>query len=332
LTRPSIIPNSPTLAYTLGEPGGIGADIIIQLVQQEALPEVVCIGDKELLTARAQQLDLPLTLLNYPETATQRASLSVLHLPLQNIDTCGQVKVANATSVLEILNMAIDGCVSGRFDAMVTGPLHKGVINDAGISFSGHTEYLAERTGAQLPVMMLASPLMRVALMTTHLPLKKVSEAITNKLIHKVCSIVHHDLQTKFGFAQPKIAVCGLNPHAGEGGHLGSEETEIIIPALDELRTKGLDLIGPLPADTLFTAKHLEQFDIAIAMYHDQGLPVIKSHGFGDIANITLGLPIIRTSVDHGTALDLAGSGKADTGSLVTAINVAKQMTKSSLV
>ena len=225
-----------------------------------------------------------------------------------------------------MLDTAIDGCISGEFSAMVTGPLHKGIINEAGFAFSGHTEYLSERTNAPLPVMMLATNHLKVALITTHLPLKDVSNAITQELIIQICQIIHHDLQIKYGIESPRLLVCGLNPHAGEGGHLGMEEIETITPALNILRAQGIDVIGPLPADTLFTPKYLESADIAIAMYHDQGLPVLKSQGFGEAANITLGLPIIRTSVDHGTAFDLAGSGSADTGSLLTALNVAQEM------
>ena len=225
-----------------------------------------------------------------------------------------------------MLDRAIDGCVAGDFSSMVTGPLHKGVINEAGVTFSGHTEYLAERTNAPLPVMMLATKTLRVALVTTHLPLKDVAAAVTQPLIKQICQIIDHDLRTKYGIAKPRLLICGLNPHAGEGGHLGMEEIETIIPALNSLRDQGIDVIGPLPADTLFTPKYLETADIAVAMYHDQGLPVLKSQGFGEAANITLGLPIIRTSVDHGTAFDLAGTGQPDTGSLLTAIHVARDM------
>jgi 4-hydroxythreonine-4-phosphate dehydrogenase len=231
------------------------------------------------------------------------------------------------SGVMNMLNTAIDGCLSGEFSAMVTGPLHKGIINDGGIAFSGHTEYLAERTGGAKPVMLLATSSLRVALVTTHLPLKDVSAAITQELVIEICQIVDRDMRSKYGIKQPKLLVCGLNPHAGEGGHLGMEEIDVIIPALEKLKKQGIDVVGPLPADTLFTPKFLNTADVAIAMYHDQGLPVLKSQGFGDAANITLGLPIVRTSVDHGTAFDLAATGQADTGSLLTAIKVARQMT-----
>jgi len=321
LTNNTLNSNAP-IAYTLGEPAGIGADIILQLAQEHDLSNVIVIGDQQLLMSRADQLGLSIP-----------KSLAVKQTPINNPETSGKPSTDNVDGVLAMLNCAIDGCLSGEFSAMVTGPLHKGIINDAGIRFSGHTEYLAERTNAPLPVMMLATNSLRVALITTHLPLKDVSSAITESLIMQICKIVDHDLRTKYSIQQPKLLICGLNPHAGEDGHLGMEEIETITPALNKLRAQGIDVVGPLPADTLFTPKYLNCADIAIAMYHDQGLPVLKSQGFGEAANITLGLPIIRTSVDHGTAFDLAGSGKADTGSLLTALNVAKEMAvKSAMV
>ena len=327
---PAIAP----IAYTLGEPAGIGADIIIQLAQKQVLQDIVCIGDGGLLTARAALLKLPLTLVDYPATATAVSTLSVFQHSVANPDVVGKPDLANVAGVLTSLNCAIDNCLSGKFSAMVTGPLHKAVINDVGRDFSGHTEYLAERIHslsdtdgeAPHPVMLLATSSLRVALITTHIPLKDVSAAITRQRIDRVCKIIDHDLRIKYGIAKPRILVCGLNPHAGEGGHLGMEEIETIIPALEALRRQGLDVIGPLPADTLFTPRYLQHADVAVAMYHDQGLPVLKALGFGKAANITLGLPIIRTSVDHGTAFDLAGSGQADIGSLETAIAVARQM------
>lgn len=320
------------IAYTVGEPAGIGVDIILQLAQTQALDDIVIVGDQRLLEQRAEMLGL-----------SWSNKVRIHDTPMAHLDVLGIPNTDNVDAVLTTLNAAIDGCVSGEFAAMVTGPLHKGVINDAGVRFSGHTEYLAERTGAKLPVMMLATSALdsnlsgtalsnnalRVALITTHLPLKDVSAAITEDLIINVCQIIDHDLRMKFGIQNPRLLVCGLNPHAGEGGHLGMEEIDIIIPALEALKSQGIDVRGPLPADTLFTPKYLDTADVAIAMYHDQGLPVLKSHGFGAAANITLGLPIIRTSVDHGTALDLAGSGKASTGGLLTAINVARQMVRS---
>ena len=313
--------NAP-IAYTLGEPAGIGPDIIIQLAQHHDLSNIVVIGDEQLIRQRAKQLKLPIP-----------NSLKIQHISIKNPNVSGKPSTDNVEGVLSMLDCAIDGCLSGEFSAMLTGPLHKGIINDAGIRFSGHTEYLAERTKASLPVMMLATHSLRVALITTHLPLKDVSNAITEDLIIQICEIIDHDLRAKYGIQHPKLLVCGLNPHAGENGHLGTEEIETIIPALNKLKAQSIDVIGPLPADTLFTPKYLDSADIAIAMYHDQGLPVLKSHGFGKAANITLGLPIIRTSVDHGTAFDLAGSGKADTGSLLTALTVAQEMvTNTSLV
>ena len=303
------------IAYTVGEPAGIGPELILQLAQAHDVSDVVVIGDAELLRNRARQLSIA-----WPQ------QLQMLDTPVINRNVCGTPDTQNVNAVLGMLNRAIDGCLHNEFAAMVTGPLHKGIINDAGVAFSGHTEYLAERTGGHKPVMLLATESLRVALITTHLPLKDVSAAITEDLIIEICQIVDRDLRNKFGIDKPRLLVCGLNPHAGEGGHLGMEEIEIITPALEKLLTQGINVIGPLPADTLFTPKYLENADVAIAMYHDQGLPVLKSQGFGSAANITLGLPIIRTSVDHGTAFDLAGSGQADTGSLLTALTVARDM------
>ncbi len=303
------------IAYTVGEPAGIGPELILQLAQSHSIDDIAVIGDKRLLLSRANKLDLEIPV-----------DLEVIDTPISNLHCTGRADTANVCGVIKMLNTAIDGCLEGRFSAMVTGPLHKGIINDAGVAFSGHTEYLAERCGAVKPVMLLATPNLRVALATTHLPLKDVSAAITQELVIEICHIVDRDLKQKYGIQRPRLLVCGLNPHAGEGGHLGMEEIEVITPALDRLKSEGIDVVGPLPADTLFTPKYLENADVAIAMYHDQGLPVLKSQGFGSAANITLGLPIIRTSVDHGTALDLAGTGSADTGSLLTAIEVARDM------
>lgn len=307
--------NRKPIAYTLGEPAGIGPDILIQLAQQADLSDVVVLGDKRVVFERAELLNMTLP-----------HSMRFESIEVAVPSVIGQPNVKNVDGVMSMLNRAIDGCLSGEFSAMVTGPLHKGIINDAGIKFSGHTEYLAERSQARLPVMLLATATLRVALVTTHLPLREVADAITEDLIMDVCRIVDADFKSKYGIEEPKILVCGLNPHAGEGGHLGWEEIEIIEPALAVLRKEGLNIVGPLPADTLFTPKFLEGADVAIAMYHDQGLPVLKAQGFGEAANITLGLPIVRTSVDHGTAFDLAGSGTSDTGSLITAINVAREM------
>ena len=305
------------IAYTIGEPAGIGMDIFLKLAQLADLKDICVIGDRDALVNRAQKLGV-----SVPQ------GLAIKHVPFAAPDVMGQPELANAKTVLSILDTAIDGCLNGEFSAMVTGPLHKGIINDAGVKFSGHTEYLAERTNAPLPVMLLASDTLRVALVTTHLPLREVADAITAELLTQVCQIVESDFRVKYGLDKPQILVCGLNPHAGEGGHLGREEIDIIEPVLESLRAQGMNLIGPLPADTLFTPKYLDGADVVIAMYHDQGLPVLKAQTFGEAANITLGLPIIRTSVDHGTAFDLAGTGRVDTGSLMTAINVARDMAK----
>jgi len=251
--------------------------------------------------------------------------LTVLPVELAEPVQCGKTNPLNSRYVLKTITKATKGCMDGLFDAMVTGPVHKGVINDAGFAFSGHTEYIAEITGGH-PVMMLATPGLRVALVTTHLPLTEVSSAITHTRLRTVIRILEHDLRTRFNLDNPKILVCGLNPHAGENGHLGHEEIDIIEPVLEGLRQQGLNLQGPLPADTLFTPKYLASADAVLAMYHDQGLPVLKYIGFGKAVNITLGLPIIRTSVDHGTALDLAGTGKADIGSLLVALQTALTM------
>jgi 4-hydroxythreonine-4-phosphate dehydrogenase len=318
------------IALTPGEPAGIGPDLCILLAQQAQDHELVVIADPDLLQARARILGLPLALLpcdaGQPPAPAPSGHLKVLPVALRAPVEAGRLNPANAAYVLETLDAAIAGCRDGRFAALVTGPVHKGVINDAGIPFSGHTEYLADKTGSAQVVMMLAAPGLRVALATTHLPLRAVSDAISITGLQRVLRVLHQDLRARFGIAAPRILVCGLNPHAGEGGHLGHEEIEIIAPALEALRTEGLQLFGPLPADTLFTPRYLEHADAVLAMYHDQGLPVLKHLGFGAAVNITLGLPIIRTSVDHGTALELAGSGRAEVGSLQAAIATAVQM------
>jgi 4-hydroxythreonine-4-phosphate dehydrogenase len=320
----------PRLILTCGEPAGIGPDLCIDIAGRAWPCELVVAGDLEVLKARAQQLRKPLTFLPYKNAdahAEHRAgTLRVLHLPVVSTVRPGQLDRANARHVLQLLDRAIDGCQAGEFAAMVTAPVQKSVINDAGIKFSGHTEYLAERTGGAHPVMMLANGSLRVALATTHLPLKDVSAAITRELLQKVLRIVDHDLRKRFAIAAPRIIVCGLNPHAGESGHLGREEIEVIAPAIDALRQAGMQLVGPAPADTAFTAHMLEQADAVLAMFHDQGLPVIKYAGFENAVNVTLGLPIIRTSVDHGTALALAGTGTADSRSLACAIDLALQL------
>ncbi|MEC8428924.1 MAG: 4-hydroxythreonine-4-phosphate dehydrogenase PdxA [Pseudomonadota bacterium] len=320
----------PRLAYTPGEPSGIGPDLIIQLAQRGLSADIIAIGDPQLFQQRAAQLGLPIDLHPFdpkrPKQAWGPGELCYYPLALEQPVEVGQLNPKNATYVLESLNIAIDGCLDGTFDAYITGPAHKGVINEASIAFSGHTEYLAERTNTDKVVMMLATEGLRVALATTHLPLKDVPAAITQESLTQVIRILHHDLVTQFGIANPRILVCGLNPHAGEGGHMGREEIDVIEPVLEQLRGDNLCLEGPLPADTLFTPKVLDGADAVLAMYHDQGLPVLKYKGFGNAVNVTLGLPIIRTSVDHGTALDLAGSGQADSGSLQTALKYAQQM------
>lgn len=320
--------NRLRLALTTGEPAGIGPDLVLQLASQTHWAEdVIALADMEMLRARARLLNIPVRLRAYtPDQAQepcQQGELFVLHIPCAAPVIPGSLDSRNAAYVLELLKRATLGCQTGEFAAMVTAPLHKGIINEAGIPFTGHTEFLAELTDTPLPVMLLASGNLRVALATTHLPLNKVSQTITASLLRKVLKILDQDLRTKFGIKQPRILVCGLNPHAGEGGYLGMEEIDVLIPTIRQLQQQGLHLTGPLPADTLFTPRNLQQADAVLAMYHDQGLPVLKYAGFGKAVNITLGLPIIRTSVDHGTAIDLAGTGKAETGSLKAAIQLA---------
>lgn len=336
---------TPLLALTPGEPAGIGPDLTVMLAQQPRHCRIVAIADRDVLQQRAAQLQLPLQLHDFVPGETRAAidgdaegvvdqpgQLHVLHVPTHTPVQCGQLDARNATYVLATLDAAVDGCLAGDFAAMVTAPLHKGVINDAGIPFSGHTEYLAERTHGE-PVMMLAAETaggsLRVALATTHLPLAAVPRALTADVLRRALRILHQDLIKQFGIAEPRILVAGLNPHAGEGGHMGREEIDVIEPVLQELCSSGMQLIGPLPADTLFTPQHLDTADAVMAMFHDQGLPVLKYAGFGKAINITLGLPIIRTSVDHGTALDKAGTGNISSGSLDAAIALARQLASS---
>jgi 4-hydroxythreonine-4-phosphate dehydrogenase len=318
------------IALTTGEPAGIGPDLTVMLAQQSQAEELVAIGDPALLQERAALLGLPLQLRPHdpsrPPQASAPGEISLLPVPLPAVCRAGQPDPANARYVLDTLDLAVAGCLSGEFQAMVTAPVQKSVINDAGVPFSGHTEYLAQHTGAADVVMLLACESMRVALATTHLPLSQVPAAITPARLETVLGILHRDLQQRFAIPSPRIAVLGLNPHAGESGHLGREEIEVIAPTLERLRQQGLDLLGPLPADTAFAPRVLDSCDAVLAMYHDQGLPVLKYAGFGTAVNITLGLPIIRTSVDHGTALDLVGTGTADTGSLAHAVECAVTM------
>ena len=318
------------LVITPGEPAGVGPDLIISLAQMSwDLPWVVC-ADPQLLKTRAELLKLPLSLVEYdpaspPQTHTP-SQICVLPIALHTNAIPSTLDSRNGLYVVETLARACDGCLNGEFSALVTGPVHKGIINDAGVHFTGHTEFFADRSHCERVVMMLATDTLRVALATTHLPLRDVADAITGELLHEIITILNHDLQTKFGIAEPQIYVCGLNPHAGESGHMGREEIDIIEPALTQLRQRGIHLHGPYPADTLFQPKYLTHADAVLAMYHDQGLPVLKYEGFGRAVNITLGLPFIRTSVDHGTALELAGTKSADAGSFCTALNLAINM------
>lgn len=318
----------PRIALTAGEPAGIGLDLCVLLAATPIAAELVIIADRDALRQRAVQLGRPLQITEFQPDSSHSPqpgnhTLTVLHVPVATPVLAGRLDAANSRYVLQTLLRAVHGCEQGLFDAMVTAPVHKGVINDAGIAFSGHTEFLAEQTGTSQVVMMLVGGGLRVALATTHLPLRQVSDAITADRLETTLRILQHDLIQRFAIAAPRILVAGLNPHAGEGGYLGHEEIRTIIPVVEKLRHAGMRLTGPLPADTLFTPRHLAEADAVLAMYHDQGLPVLKYASFGSGVNVTLGLPIIRTSVDHGTALDLAGSGKIESGSLLAAIELA---------
>ena len=322
----------PRIIVTSGEPAGIGPDLCIAIAQRDWPCELVFVGDEALFSARARSLGSAIAITPFAAQRESQAhvagTLPIIHVPTAVEVVAGELNVANARYVLDMLDIAIDGCARGAFAAMVTAPVQKSVISDSGVPFSGHTEYLAERTGAPLPVMLLTAGTLRVALATTHLPLAEVSRAITPALLTDVLRILHRDLQARFGIAQPRILVCGLNPHAGESGHLGREDIDTIAPTLERLRAEGLQLTGPAPADTAFTPRMLAQADAVLAMFHDQGLPVLKYAGFGHAVNVTLGLPIVRTSVDHGTALELAGTGKADAGSLIAAVELALHLAK----
>ena len=320
---------APVLAVTCGEPAGIGPDLCLQLAQHAHGQALVVLADKTLLQQRAALLGLRVQLHDYDPQQTMPLApghLRVLHVPLLQPVQAGKLNPANSRHVLDLLNRALQGCQAREFGGMVTAPVHKGVINDAGTPFTGHTEFLAEQTHTAQVVMMLAGGGMRVALATTHLALREVPDAITPALLESVLRIIRHDFSERFGINSPRILVAGLNPHAGEGGYLGREEIDTIIPVLDKLRAQGMNVSAPLPADTLFTPQRLAQCDCVLAMYHDQGLPVLKHASFGQGVNVTLGLPIIRTSVDHGTALELAGTGNADAGSLLEAIRMAADM------
>ena len=323
--------SQPLIAVTSGEPAGIGPELCLKLADWSGAGHPVVLGDRDLLAARAAALGWPVALRDYtPGQSAAAGHLDVLHLPLAKPAQAGLLDPANGPYVLSLLDRALLGCQRGEFAAIATAPVHKGVINDAGIAFTGHTEYLAEKTGTPLVVMMLAGDTprgpLRVALATTHLPLKDVPAAITADLLERILRILDHDLRRKYGIAAPRILVTGLNPHAGEGGYLGREEIDIIEPLLEKLRREGMQLSGPHPADTLFTPPVLAGGDAVLAMYHDQGLTALKYATFGNGINVTLGLPIIRTSVDHGTALTLAGTGQANPGSLFAAVTEAARM------
>ena len=320
------------IALTSGEPAGIGPELCLALAALELPCELVCLADEALLAERARQLRLPVALRPWASTSAAPArahtpgTLAVAHHPLAAPSTPGKPDPANARYVLALLERAVDGTLAGEFDAIVTAPVHKGVINDAGIAFSGHTEYLAQRTHSARAVMLLAAGELRVALATTHLPLRAVSEAITIDSLCEVAAILAHGLEERFRVPEPRIAVCGLNPHAGESGYLGDEELRVIGPAVQRMRSGGIRASGPLPADTVFVPQVLRGFDAVLAMYHDQGLPVVKHAGFEKAVNVTLGLPLVRTSPDHGTALDLAGTARADVRSLCAAVELAARL------
>ncbi len=307
---------TPRIAITLGEPAGIGPDLVAGLLCQAWPAALTVIGDGDVLAQRARQLGLELP----------AADWELLHCPCDVPVVPGRLDARNAPAVLRMLELGCDGCLNGRFDALVTAPVQKSIINEAGIVFSGHTEFLAARCDVGNPVMLLVAGSLRVALVTTHLPLSAVAAAITTERLATTIRVLATGLGAGFGLTTPRILVCGLNPHAGESGHLGCEERDVIEPCLDQLRREGFDVIGPTPADTAFTPDRLADVDAVLAMYHDQGLPVLKHAGFGRAVNVTLGLPIVRTSVDHGTALDLAGSGAADAGSLQAALELAIAM------
>jgi len=316
------------IAITVGEPAGIGPDLCVALEPREGI-ELVLIGDPATLVERAESLNLSFQATKFIVDKPHPGAITVFPVRTAAEVVAGTLNPENAQCVLDSISIAVNGCEKNRFDAMVTAPVHKGVINDAGIPFTGHTEFIAEKLNAT-PLMVLAAGNLRVALVTTHLPLKDVAAAITHEAIVDSLNILHTDLISKYKIPAPHILACGLNPHAGESGHLGDEEIKVITPAIQAAIAQGINVTGPLPADTLFTERHLKDADAVLAMYHDQGLPVLKYAGFGKAVNITMGLPIIRTSVDHGTALDLAGTGKADGGSLRAAIDLSIELAKAS--
>ena len=325
--------NNFRVVITPGEPAGIGPDITVLIAQQNWPMEIVVCASPTLLYQRAEKLGIPLILRDYQYQSTTFRShkagmLTVLPIKMPHAVQPGILCTTNSQYVINTLTRACNGCINGEFAGLITGPVHKGIINNAGIKFIGHTEFFANHTGSHRVVMMLVKKKLRIALATTHLPLIDVPNAISSISLHEIITILHYNLKKQFNISQPNIFVCGLNPHAGENGYIGTEEINVIIPILNKLRKKGIKLIGPLPADTLFQHKYLKFADVILTMYHDQGLPVLKYKGFNDIVNITLGLPFIRTSVGHGTALELSGTGKAKPNSLIAAINLALHILK----
>ncbi len=324
------MPSTSRILITPGEPAGIGPDIVVQAAQQRWPVELIAVGDPELLAARANRLGLPLNLIQWNSEdsieASQPSSLKFIPVTLSTPSEPGYLNKKNASYVIECLKLATQYCLQNLAQALVTGPIQKSILNEAGIPFTGHTEFLAKFCGIDNVIMLFVAPGLRVALATTHLPLAKVSQTITKKLLIDKIRLLHKELKNRFSIRHPRILVCGLNPHAGENGHLGNEELEIISPALAELAKENINVSGPFPADTAFTHKNLQESDAVFAMYHDQALPVVKYAGFGQVVNVTLGLPIIRTSVDHGTALDIAGTQQADPSSLIHAIQLAIEL------
>lgn len=327
------MPTPKRILVTAGEPAGIGPDIVIQAAQQAWAAELVVIADPDLLIARAKQLSLPLTLttvnLNDIPSINPISTLKILPIKTNKAVTAGKLDVENANYVIETLKQAATLCLKNQADGIVTGPVHKGIINQAGIAFTGHTEFFAEQAQKKQTIMLFVAGHMKVALATTHLPLSAVSAAITKDHLRSTLSLLHTELKNQFQLSSPSILIAGLNPHAGEGGYLGREEIDTMTPVINDLIKQGMQLVGPLPADTIFTPKQMEKADAILAMYHDQALPVVKYASFGHAVNVTLGLPFIRTSVDHGTAIDVAGTGKADAGSMMAAISLASSLTSS---
>ena len=317
-----------TLALTPGDPAGIGPDLTVLLSKRSTTDRIVVIADRNMLEERSKKLQCETSFCSYDSESQPADKMEVLHFDCDSPVVPGKGDPSNARYVLNTLDRAVQGCLSREFDAMVTGPVNKEIIARSGIPFVGHTEYLAELTGSKCPVMLLTDGELRVALVTTHIPLNQVAEAITRDRITAVATVLHNDLRSRLDIASPRIGVCGLNPHAGEGGVLGDEEIEKIIPAIEMLQKEGINAVGPLPADTIFVQNKLEKFDVILAMYHDQGLPVVKYAGFGEVVNVTLGLPIIRTSVDHGTAYGIAGTGSAEINSLLSAVDMARELSR----